>query len=322
MTQDLKTPARPDARHPALADPWEAALASGPGTVMAVLTQTHGPAYRIPGAAMSIAADGSFAGALTSGCIEADLILNAQRVRDGGAPLRLRYGEGSPFLDLRLPCGGGIEVMLFPIRDFDVLAALSRARAARRPATLILSETGRLSLGGGGETPADGFPIAFKPPIRFVIFGAGPEAAVFADLVQSLGYDHVLLSHEEQGLSAAERMGCNVRRLDRLPDFAELVPDDRCAALLFYHDHDYEPEILRHLLARPAFYIGAQGSRATQASRLRQLAEMGVAPELRERVRGPIGLIPSSRDPKLLAISVLAEVVMMAGDQVLVPAVA
>ena len=80
--------------------------------------------------------------------------------------------------------------------------------------------------------------------------------------------------------------------------------------------------LLRHLLARPAFYIGAQGSRATQASRLRQLAEMGVAPELRERVRGPIGLIPSSRDPKLLAISVLAEVVMMAGDQVLVPAVA
>jgi len=126
----------------------------------------------------------------------------------------------------------------------------------------------------------------------------------------------VLLSHEDRSLDAAQAMGCTVRRLGPMPDFEELVPDDRCAALLFYHDHDYEPQILRALLDRPAFYIGAQGSRATQATRLAHLARMGVPPDLLERVRGPIGLIPSSRDPRLLAISVLAEVVMAAGDPV------
>lgn len=305
--------------HPALLDPWEAALAAGPGTVMAVLTATHGPAYRNPGTAMAIAPDGRFAGTLTSGCIEADLILQAQRVRADGRPLHLRYGQGSPFIDLRLPCGGAIEVMLFRVNDLDLLAELSRSRADRRPVSLRLSPDGRLALDAAERGAAGGVIIPFKAPIRFVIFGAGAEAAVFADLVKSMGYDHVLLSHEDRNLDAAQAMGCTVRRLGPMPDFKELVPDDRCAALLFYHDHDYEPQILRALLDRPAFYIGAQGSRATQTARLEHLARMGVPPDLLERVRGPIGLIPSSRDPRLLAISVLAEVVMAAGDPVVAP---
>lgn len=283
---------------------------------MAVLTETFGPAYRNPGSAMAIGPDGSFAGALSSGCIEADLILHAVKVRTQGVPQHLRYGQGSPFMDLRLPCGGAIEVMLFLVRDFDVLRDLSRARADRRQVLLQLSGKGRLCLGDTSLEGEGNFAVPFKAPIRFVIFGAGPEAAVFADLVQSLGYDHVLLSHDDQSLSAAERMGCNVRKLGKLPDLADLVPDDRCAALLFYHDHDYEPQILQRLLEWPAFYIGAQGSRATQAARLERLADMGVPPAMLERVRGPIGLIPSSRDPRLLAISVLAEVVMAAGDKV------
>lgn len=322
MQQHLRPPVATAARHPSLADPWEAALAFGPGTVLAVLVQTHGPAYRMPGTGMAIAGDSRFAGALSSGCIEADLILHAAQVRANGLPLRLRYGQGSPFVDLRLPCGGAIEVMLFLVRDFDVLADLSRARASRRAAVLHLSGDGRLGLGDGDAPARNGdLQIPFKVPIRFVIFGAGPEAAVFADLARAMDYEHVLLSHEDQSLSTAERMGCSVRLMDKLPDFVELVPDDRCAALLFYHDHDYEPEILRHVLRRPAFYIGAQGSRATQAARIDRLRQMGVPDHDLGRVRGPIGLIPSLRDPRLLAISVMAEVVMAVGDQVMMPAV-
>ncbi|MDQ2067897.1 XdhC family protein [Xinfangfangia sp. CPCC 101601] len=299
-------------RLPALSDPWEAALAFGPGTVMAVLSATSGPASRSPGAAMAIAASGRFAGALTSGCIEADLILQARKVRESGAPLHLRYGEGSAFMDLKLPCGGAIEVQLFMIRDVAPLTALSAARADRRDVTLTLLADGQLQLSDKVEAPSTGFAMHFGPGLRFLIFGAGAEAMVFADLVRTLGYDHRLISHDAQSLALGRQSGCDVLALTLGFEIQELVSDSRCAAVLFYHDHDYETEILRQLMEGPAFYIGAQGSRATHAKRLARLEDLGIDERQLARVQGPIGLIPSARDPKILAISALAEVLMQA----------
>lgn len=182
--------------HPALVDPWDAAQQGGSGTVMAILTATHGPAYRNPGAVMAIFPDGHYVGAITSGCIEADLVLHAQEVRASGQPRHLRYGEGSPFIDMRLPCGGAVEIELVRIQDHDVLADLAAARRARHSVSLRISPQGRFSLADWKPTGADGqdFHIGFRPPIRFVVFGAGPEASLFTSLVRSLGYDHVLIS--------------------------------------------------------------------------------------------------------------------------------
>lgn len=303
MIQDHPLFALQPGRHPALLDPWSAALDFGPGTVMAVLTRTEGPAYRNPGAAMAIAADGRTAGTLTSGCIEADLVLQAVAVRHGGLPKRLHYGRGSPFIDLTLPCGGAIEVTLFPIGEISVLKELARRRAARQITSLALSDTGHLAL-----DDASGLRLMFRPPLRFAIFGVGAEAVVFANLVRALAFDHVLVSHDDRSLDMALRMGCATHGLRRVEDIAALVPDSRCAALLFYHDHDREPALLRQLLAGPAFYIGAQGSRAAQARRMERLADMGVPAAECSRLRGPIGMIRSTRDPQQLAVSVLAEV--------------
>lgn len=301
--------------HPALIDPWEAAASMGAGAVLAVLTDTTGPAYRNSGAAMVISGDGRAAGAISSGCVEADLILRAQGLQaEGGGVLHLRYGLGSPFFDLKLPCGGGIGVMLFTLRDPAVIGALQQARRARRRVFLRVSARGRLSLHETrpGADPAAGEAtacvIGFEPPLRHVIFGAGAEALTFAGLVAGLGQDHLLVSHDPATLASARSQGVRAMPMARLSDIARAGIDARTAVTLFYHDHDYEPEILVHVLASEAFYIGAQGSRATQARRLARLAELDIPPEALARIEGPIGLIHSTRDPQSLAISVLAQI--------------
>lgn len=304
-TQDQST------RHPAMLDPWQMARKWGSGTVMAVLTATHGPAYRNPGATMAIGPDGRFAGAITSGCIEADIILRADEVRRTGRIQRLRYGQGSPFIDLRLPCGGAVEVCVFPLQNPLAIAELARMRTDRQPVSLTLSAEGHLTLAEWqptGHTGAD-FHIGFRPDLRFLVFGIGAEAATFAGLLQGMGYDHILLSHEESSLAPVRAAGSPTMLIT--PPFSsdQLRVDADTAAALFYHDHDYEPAILQQLVRTPAFYIGAQGSRATQASRLGRLHDMGLSEEELARIHGPIGLIPSSRNPKSLAISVLAEIV-------------
>ena len=55
-------------------------------------------------------------------------------------------------------------------------------------------------------------------------------------------------------------------------------------------------------------WVGALGSRRTHADRKIMLEAAGVAAEAIGSLRSPVGLIPSTRDPAVLAISVLAEI--------------
>jgi xanthine dehydrogenase accessory factor len=284
---------------------------------LAFVTGTEGPSYRPVGAAMALFADGSRSGSLSSGCIEADLALHAEQALGEGRPLRLRYGRGSPFMDIALPCGGGLDILVLPDPDREPLAALRSALAARRPATLVAdAATGALSLRDAGETgwEEEGarFRLRCEPEIRFLVFGKGPEAAGFAALVRAVGFPALLLSPDEETRDQALAAGCPARALPRPGWPEDLACDDRTAVVLFFHDHDWEPPILLGALASPAFFVGAQGSRAASRARALALEAMGVPPGALARLRGPVGLVPSARDARTLAVSVLAEVLATA----------
>lgn len=294
-----------------------AALAGAdqPG-VLAMITRVEGPSYRPVGARMAVFADGSRVGTLSSGCIEDDITLHALKALEAGKPQTVLYGRGSPFIDIQLPCGGGLEILLLPSPDRDVLAEVRAAMAARRAVTLAVDpESGALELREVGETGwHDGqFLVRIEPEIRFLVFGKGPEATTFAGLVQAAGFPNVLLSPDDETLALAAAGGSEVRHLTG-PVFPDgLDVDGRTAVVLFFHDHEWEPPILLGALATPAFYIGAQGSQRARDARLMELEAMGAGGEALARLKGPIGLVPSARDARTLAVSVLAEVLAEAG---------
>jgi xanthine dehydrogenase accessory factor len=294
-----------------LRDPVADLLAMEDDGVLALITGVEGPSYRPVGAAMAIDATGRRTGTLSSGCVENDIALHALEALEAGRPKVIRYGRGSPFMDIQLPCGGGLEIALVPRPDRAVLAALMAAREERRAVTLAVDLAGgAITLLPDGETGRDGdrFAVRFLPEIRFLVFGKGPEASTFAALVQAAGYPSLLLSPDAETLEAGRQAGAGTRALD-LPGWpAGLEVDDRTAIVLFFHDHDWEPPILIGAVRTPAFYIGSQGSRRARDARLMELESMGMTESERARLRGPIGLVPSARDARTLAVSVLAEV--------------
>lgn len=251
------------------AGPVLAALARQ-GGVLAMLTGIEGRFYRPLGAIMGFAPDGPV-GQLSGGCLEGDLAHHARALLTAppGAHKHLRYGQGSPFLDIRLPCGSGVEVTLRHV-SADQIAPSHDALRARRVARLALP-----------DLPA----IEITPPPRLALFGGGVETAQLAALAGAAGYEPMRPAPGQ------------------IPDF-----DAFTAVALFFHDHHREIAILRAALASPAFWIGAQGSARAQANRLKALRAHGVSPADLARIHGPIGLIPRARDPHLLAISVLAEI--------------
>ena len=292
-------------------DPIAALLAAPDGAALAVIAGVEGPSYRPVGAMMTVLSEAERAGTLSSGCIESDIALHAMRVAGSGRPETIRYGRGSPFVDIQLPCGGGLDVLLLPRPDREALSRVAANRAARLPCTLeIDAESGAMQVVEAGETGRDGplLRIRFEPEIRFLVFGKGPEASTFAALVQSAGYPNQLLSPDDETLEAGAAAGCDTRSLS-MPGFpSDLAADHRTAVVLFFHDHDWEPPILAGALETRAFYIGAQGSQRARDARLLMLEGMGVGEAQRARLHGPVGLIPSARDAGTLAVSVLAEV--------------
>src|SRR3546814_10428076 len=82
-----------------------------------------------------------------------------------------------------------------------------------------------------------------------------------------------------------------------------LEGDPWTAFLFLFHNHDWEPPLLARALETESFWVGAMGSPRTQKARRAALKAYGIEEEIIARVRGPIGLIPHTRDPATLGRS-------------------
>lgn len=279
--------------------------------VLAVITGITGPSYRPLGAMMTVFADQSRVGTLSSGCVEADITLHAIEVLNDGKPKSIHYGDGSPFADIELPCGGALEITLIPQPEKSVLKDICQRHDKRQSTALRINLlTGHVSVGSNGATVRNGedFNIRIEPELFFYVFGKGPEATTFAGLVQTAGYPNILLSPDDETLTIARQYGSRTRHLNSAHFPNDLEPDSHSAIILFFHDHEWEPPILRHAVTTNAFYIGAQGSKRAADARKLELEAMGVTDSDRAKIKGPVGLISSVRDARKLAVSVLAEI--------------
>lgn len=256
---------------------------------LCTLVGIEGSFSRRLGAQIAIAADGRTVGSLSDGCLERQLAADAAAT---DAPVLRRYGRGSPLVDFRLPCGGGLDILIDPQPDRAALAAAAGDLAARRTTALVL------------PLPPDApdsllTARAYMPPLRVVLFGEGPEFAAFARLATAMG-----VAVEAHGRADSGGKGL---ALGRVP--AALAADPWTAILLLFHDHEWERALLGWAVTTPAFFIGAQGGGPARAARTAMLREQGAADDQVDRVRSPVGLIGRTRDPETLALSVLAEIV-------------
>ncbi len=86
---------------------------------------------------------------------------------------------------------------------------------------------------------------------------------------------------------------------------SRLGPSD--ALVVLSHDHDLATPALADALGLRC-YVGALGSRHTQAARRERLARAGLAAEDLDRLHGPAGLDLGSRTPEETAVAIVAEV--------------
>ena len=282
---------------------------SGERVALAMVIATEGGSVRTPGALMAISQSGQTAGYLSGGCIDADVSLQAREALEAGDVRHLRYGRGSPFADIKLPCGGAIGILITPHAGIDALLAARDRLAARESVSLGIAPGGQIIV-GLPRVSGEFFRTTYRPKLALRIAGRGADCLALARVALAAQIDVRLQLPDAADMRAARSVSMPGITTLSTPGTLPPTGDDTSTAFaLMFHDSEWESPLLQQALAGPAFYIGAVGSRATHQRRCDALRASGTNSQNINRIHGPIGLVPSMRDASMLAISVLSEIV-------------
>ncbi len=151
---------------------------------------------------------------------------------------------------------------------------------------------------------------------RIVVFGAGHVAQALVRLLLLLECRVVCVDQREEWV--AKLPSSPKLRALTLKEPRDFVPELRGEdyALCMTMGHKTDRPILQAILERrvqsPNFelpYLGVIGSQAKRKVLVRELAEAGVAKELVEQFRCPIGLPLGTNQPGEIAVSIAAELI-------------
>jgi xanthine dehydrogenase accessory factor len=161
----------------------------------------------------------------------------------------------------------------------------------------------------GGQVEVYVEPILPQP--KLVIIGAGHVGKAVAHLGHWLGY-YVVVNDDRPAFCTPEMTpGGDLYLPVPMAQLAEQLDIDRWTYLvLTTRGVDVDVKGLPVLLESQAAYIGVIGSQRRWMTTRNKLLEAGVAAEIIDRVRSPIGLELNAETPEEIAVSILAEIIM------------
>jgi xanthine dehydrogenase accessory factor len=249
---------------------------------LCTVTATARSVPRDAGAKMLVAPDGSVAGTVGGGPLEASVIFEAvQSLRSGGSS---------------------------GVRRFALTTAGDAAEPL--PATRVAGED--LGMKCGGEVSV--FMDVVRPAARLLLYGAGHVGERVANLAAEAGLLTVVVD-DRPAFATRDRFprAAEVRcaDLEREP-LGGLSPGQEDFLAVLTRCHALDEAVLQAALASRARYVGLIGSRRKVALILRSIARTtGRDPRADPRLHAPIGLKLGDKSPGEIAVSIVAEVLLV-----------
>ena len=290
-----------------LADTIERWRARGDRVALATVVATRRSAPRPVGSKLAVSEQGELFGSVSGGCVESEVALTAGEVIADGVPRLLTYGiEDELAWSVGLPCGGEIDIF---VERFDgelpgegvTLTVLEGEHAGERLEAEVPPGPSRVLEVDGAQV----FVEVLGPPPRLLIVGAIDTAEELCRAAKALGWRTAVID-PRPALATRDRLPSPDELTVAWPD--ELEADGDTAVVVLTHEERLDVPALTKALAGDAFYVGAMGSRRTQAKRRERLLEAGLDEEQLERLAGPAGLDLGAHSPAEMAVSILAEV--------------
>lgn len=302
---------------------------AGNAAALATLVRVEGSSYRSEGARLLIGADGSYAGSVSGGCLEAEIVRKAQWLTRAGAAIQ-RYStlfDDTAEIPYGLGCGGTVDVLLEPVGTpaFEALmqALASSLDGQTRSVTTWLPGPDRAL--GREITAANGavifrsahlevdrgianFGEQFVPPQRLFLLGAGEDARPMVRLATLLGWSVFVFDGRVQW-ARPERFP-EAEGVFATQEFGSLRPGENDAAILMTHSYEADRDWLQRLLPYEPRYLGLLGSRHRSALLVTEAAQRigWTVSRACEHMFSPVGLDLGGDGAEAIALSAVAEI--------------
>ncbi|MEX2143187.1 MAG: XdhC family protein [Anaerolineales bacterium] len=317
-------------------------LKDGERVALATVISTWGSAPRRPGSVMAVSHSGGMLGSVSGGCVEGAVFQAALEVIKTQRPQRLHFGVADETAwDVGLACGGQIEVFVQPAEPSLLNPLLTRLKADQGSYLTTVISGPAEQLGAQELADEQGSPIVashgllnssaassikhavilpqedrelFVNPLlaspTLVIIGGVHIAVALASIARTLNF-HTVIVDPRKVFASAQRFTEADELIQAWPQqaFQQLSLTSSTAVASLSHDPKIDDPALLAALASPAFYIGALGSRQTQAKRRQRLLAAGLSEDHLSRLHAPIGIEIGAETPEEIALAIMSQVI-------------
>lgn len=305
--------------------------------LLVTLVGVEGSSYRQRGARLVTGAAG-YAGTISGGCLESDVVKKAQWLTRAGAAVE-RYSmrfDDTAEIPFGLGCGGTVDLLFEPLETAEgraLMEAMERSLGGVESVVVTFLPGGgrglrRLVLDAAGEVvfasealsaekitcaakldPAGVYEGRFaerlRAPQRLLVLGAGDDARPLVRMAAGMGWSVEVADGRSQLVRAERFPEALVRGVAETP---EVRAAD--AVVVMTHSYEQDREMLVRVLPEEPKYLGLLGSRHRSSLLVSEAAAMLGRPVAWccDRVFAPIGMDLGGDGPEAIALAIVAEV--------------
>lgn len=324
-------------------------IKAGKQIALATVVQTWGSAPRRAGARLAVTSDGQFSGSVSGGCVENAVIEAALASIKTSRPRLLQFGvTDETAWEVGLSCGGSLDIFVQPLdtgfftalrtgwmsksdsvhiivtrssehilgremlvhQDGTVIGTIGRLREKKAlnlaNEILLQRETRRAMI----DEETEVFLEFITPAPTLIAVGGVHIGVALISLAKTLGYRTVVI--DPRGSWGNEERFPHVDDLISswpVEAFQQMEITGSTAVVILTHDPKLDDDALKIALNSQAFYVGALGSKKTNASRRERLLAEGITEQQFARLHAPIGLDINAQTPEEIALAIMAEIV-------------
>lgn len=328
MTHEFKT----------LVDTAYAWQSNGAKVLLATVVKLEGSSYRRPGVRMIISNAGEMKGTLSGGCVEKEVLRQAQSVFKDGIPKVMTY-DGR----FRLGCEGMLYILLEPIHFSEkVNQTLQNQFVKRKPFTcdsyFQVQEGDSQAMGsvitieGAAYLLNSSFSIKnverlqkfsqkYDPIFQLYIFGAEHDAVQLCRMAHHIGWEVHIIAPPDEEKTIDYFEGATTLTTPLLNSIDTSGMDKNTAVVLMSHSLHKDVQYLLALKDVNPTYIGLLGPKHRRERLFSEF--LNVYPETPyeffETIHGPAGIDIGAISASEIAVSILAEILSVVRKSALQP---